>query len=281
MAGSSLAATKRRISSINTTLKITNAMKVVATAKLKTYKSKLGVGLDYALALKDILSRVLSSIDKDDPDNINNYAVGEKKLILLVTSTLGLCGAYNANILKEFYRLYEKGDEVLVIGSKGYDNLRFNGIKVDTKFISSFHAFDYSVSRQIGNELLKRFKTKSYKSVVVLGTEFVNSIIYKPIATTLFPVRIEGEKRRVETIEPSPEEVFKELLPQYINSLVYTILLNSLVSEFGSRRNAMESASDNADSIIQELRLVYNKARQAAITQEITEVVSGANASSN
>lgn len=256
-------------------------MKVVATAKLKTYKSKLGVGLDYAIALKEILSRVLSSIDKDDPDNINNYAVGDKKLILVVTSTLGLCGAYNANVLKEFHRLYKKGDEVMVIGSKGYDSLRFNGIEVDDKFVSAFHAFDYSVSRRIGNELLERFKSKAYKSVVVLGTEFINSILYRPIATTLFPVQIEGERRRVETIEPSPEAVFKELLPQYINSLVYTVLLNSLVSEFGSRRNAMESASDNADSITQELKLLYNKARQATITQEITEVVSGANASSN
>lgn len=279
MGSASLANTKRRIASVQATLKITSAMKVVATAKLKNYKSKLGDSLEYVDSLQAVVAKVLANLESDDPDNINRYAAGSKRLILLVTSSLGLCGSYNNAVLKEFGALYRPGDVVYVIGSKGEANLSFNKIAARIDFVESFHAFDYSVSRRLGNFLLDEFKTGAYSSVLVVGTQFVNSLVFRPLVRQLFPVELSDRAQSDSLIEPNPNKVFNRLLPQYVNALVYQILLNSLVSEYASRRNAMESASDNAEDLIKDLALEYNKARQAAITQEITEVVSGANAS--
>lgn len=276
MANSSLTAIKRRISSVKSTLKITSAMKVVATAKLKGYKEKLGQGDLYLNSLNDVLAKIIANLDSFDEDNINSYAYGNKKLIIVVSSSLGLCGAYNSNIYKLFNKTYSDGDEIIAIGTKISSYLRYRNIEFNDKFVHLFQSFDYSISRHLGNYIIDKFKTRSYSSVIIVGTRFINSLNFKNEVRQILPVIKNEEEISSTIIEPNPHKVYEKLLPQYINSTIYNTLLNSIVSEYASRRNAMENATDNGEEIIEELTLNYNKARQAAITQEITEVVAGA-----
>ncbi len=277
MSSSSLSQTKRRISSVRATLKITSAMKVVSTAKLKTYRDKLGQGDSYLNSLNSVLAKIIANLDSFDDDNINSCSVGEKNLIILVSSSLGLCGAYNNNVFKLFQELYKDGDDVIAIGTKSESYLRYRKIPYNERFVHSFRAFDYSVSRSLGKFIIKEFRKRQYKKAILIGTKFINSLSFKAECKNILPVEV-GEKNLSSTIiEPDAHSVYRTLLPQYVNSIIYNTLLNSIVCEYASRRNAMENASDNAENIIDELTLTYNKARQAAITQEITEVVSGAN----
>lgn len=276
MANSSLTSIKRRISSVKSTLKITSAMKVVSTAKLKTYKDKLGQGDLYLSSLNSTLAKIIANLDCSDDDNINSYAQGDKKLIILVTSSLGLCGAYNSNIFKKFASIYKSGDEIIAIGTKSASYLSYRNIEYTKDYVHLFHTFDYSVSRKLGNYIIKRFKTREFGEVVIIGTKFINSLNFKVESKTILPVTNDKEEITNIVIEPDAKTVYNKILPQYINSNLYNILLNSVVCEYASRRNAMDSATNNGEDIIEELTLNYNKARQAAITQEITEVVAGA-----
>lgn len=276
----SLSATKKRINSINTTKKITNAMKLVATAKLKTAKNKLGDNRRYVEELQALLGDAMKSLESGSELDLNKFAKGDKTLFLVITSSMGLCGGYNLSIYKKFIPLYQNGDEIEIIGDKGYSYLTFNGYKVNDSYINALTGFDYAVARKIGKDLLSRFKTGKYKKIVLVGTMFINQLVFEPTVLTLFPFEAtpgKGNTSNVE-IEPSPEKIISTLIPQYINSVVYSLMLNSYVSEQASRRNAMENATDNADELVEDLKLEYNKARQTSITQEITEVVSGANA---
>lgn len=276
---SSLSATKKRIASVNTTKKITNAMKLVATAKLKGAKDKLGDNKRYVEELQKLLGDAMRTLDPGSSLDFNRFSKGDKTLFVVVTSSLGLCGGYNLNVYKKILPLYQEGDEIEVIGEKGLFYLTFNGYKVKDTYIDALTAFDYSVARKIGRDLLNKFKSGQYKRIVIVGTRFVNSLVFEPMAITLFPFEATpgtGAPSEIE-MEPDAKTIVNTLVPQYINSVINSVLLNSLVSEYASRRNAMESATDNAEELVEELHLEYNKARQSSITQEITEVVSGAN----
>lgn len=276
----SLSATKKRIASVNATKKITNAMKLVATAKLKTYKNRLGDSRGYVLELQRLLGDAMRSLEPGSHLDLNGFAAGEKTLYVVITSNMGLCGGYNLNIYKKFLPLYRDGDDIEIIGEKGYAYLTFSGYRVLDRYSTALSAFDYSVARRLGRDLLERWKSRRYRSIVLIGTRFVNSLVFEPTALTLFPFAAApgvGEPSTME-LEPDAATIINRLIPQYVNSVCYSLLLNSLVSEQASRRNAMESATDNAEDLVDELRIEYNKARQAFITQEITEVVSGANA---
>lgn len=255
-------------------------MKLVATAKLKSSKSKLGDNRRYVVELQRLLGDAMRSLEPGSSLDLNRYAAGTRTLFVVITSSMGLCGGYNLNVYKKFLPLYHEGDEIEIIGDKGYAYLTFNGYAVQDTYLNALSGFDYSVARKIGRELLHRFRSGRYAKIVIVGTRFVNSLVFEPTALTLFPFEAtpgQGESLEVE-MEPDPKTIVTALIPQYVNSVVYSLLLNSLVSEQASRRNAMENATDNAEEIVEELKLEYNKARQAAITQEITEVVSGANA---
>ena len=187
-----------------------------------------------------------------------------------------MCGAYNSNIFKKFASIYKNGDEIIAIGTKSASYLSYRNIEYTKDYVHLFHAFDYSVSRKLGNYIIKRFKTREFGEVVIIGTKFINSLNFKVESKTILPVTNDKEEITNIVIEPDAKTVYNKILPQYINSNLYNILLNSVVCEYASRRNAMDSATNNGEDIIEELTLNYNKTRQAAITQEITEVVAGA-----
>ena len=281
---SGLQATKRRINSVDSTKKITKAMKLVATAKLKTWNNKLQGNNVYASSLHSLMNVLLKSISQDDKELVFGKSESNSTLFIIITSTLGLCGGYNYNLYKEVVPYINKDkDQVLVIGTKGLSYFKRNGYNVDSKFVNALQDYDYNLVRKMNNHIMSKLKLNEIGNIKIAYTAFKNSITFIPKIEEIYPIsEIEGEeisrKELDMLIEPSPIVVLENLVPLYIESLINSRLIESSVSEQASRSNAMESATDNAEEIINKLQIQYNKARQQAITQEITEIVGGANA---
>ena len=284
----SLQATKRRIASVNSTKKITKAMQLVATAKLKSMKKNLESTSLYAEEVRTMISLLFNRIPSDEFSSIfdlgNEYREG--KIYLIISSTLGLCGGYNYNLFKEILPEIDKEKDLLVvIGSKGVSYFKSRGYNVDSTFINATSDFSYDIIDKIIKHVLSIYKTKNYELIRIGYTHFKNQITFIPKISDLFPFSsldssLEGFTRKEKDmiVEPDPISVVKKLLPLYLKSILYANMNEAFVSEYASRRNAMESATDNAEEIVSSLQIEFNKARQAAITQEITEVVGGANA---
>ena len=283
---SGLQATKRRINSVDSTKKITKAMKLVATAKLKTWKNKLQGNNEYATSLHSLMNVLLKSISQDDRELVFGKSDSKSTLFIVITSTLGLCGGYNYNLYKEVVpHINKETDQVLVIGTKGLSYFTRNGYKVDSRFVNALQDYDYNQIRKLNNHIMTKLKLNEIGNIKIAYTSFKNSITFIPKIEEIYPIsEIEGEeisRKELEMlIEPSPIIVLENLVPLYIESLINSRFIESSVSEQASRSNAMESATDNAEEIINKLQIQYNKARQQAITQEITEIVGGANAQS-
>lgn len=283
---SGLQQTKRRINSVNSTKKITNAMKLVATAKLKTWKNKLQGNNEYASSLHSLMNVLLKSISQEDKEKVFGESKSSSTLFIIVTSTLGLCGGYNYNLYKEVIpQINKENDKILIIGTKGNNYFSRNGYNVDSSFINALQDYDYNQVRKMNNHIMSMLHLGEIGSIKIAFTSFKNSITFIPKIEEIYPIsEIEGEeitrKEMEMLIEPSPIVVLENIVPLYIESLINSRLIESSVSEQASRSNAMESATDNAEEIINKLQIEYNKARQQAITQEITEIVGGANAQS-
>lgn len=284
--GESLVNTKRRIATIRSTEKITKAMKLVASVKYQRWKKMYDENQAYAIGMQNTMIRTLSGVDFSEsskPDILTSYP-SEKTLYIIVTSTLGLCGAYNYNLFKAIDPVLKPGDELFLIGQKGYSHFNNKGYVINDKFINLLDQFTYSAVRRMRHEILRLYKTKNYSKVVLVYTEYKNSLTFTPCLHTLVPIdpKAEGSDAKEDlmapVLEPNAEEVLKQILPHYLDASIYHKLMESEISELASRRNAMETATDAADKIQSQLQLEYNKARQNAITQEITEVVAGANA---
>ena len=281
---SGLQATKRRINSVDSTKKITKAMKLVATAKLKTWKNKLQGNNVYASSLHSLMNVLLKSISQDDKELVFGKSESDSTLFIIITSTLGLCGGYNYNLYREVVPYINKDkDQVLVIGTKGLSYFKRNGYNVDSKFVNALQEYDKNLVRKMNNHIMSKLKLNEIGNIKIAYTAFKNSITFIPKIEEIYPIsEIEGEeisrKELDMLIEPTPIVVLENLVPLYIESLINSRLIESSVSEQASRSNAMESATDNAEEIINKLQIQYNKARQQAITQEITEIVGGANA---
>lgn len=272
-----LQATKRRIESVNSTKKITNAMKLVATAKLKTWKNKLESSSRYADSMKLLLNNIFSVLNEEDFEkNDESLPI----LYIVVTSSLGLCGGYNYNLFKKLTPMIEKDDYLLIIGSRGVNYFGIRNYNINRDFEEALTAFDYQSAQEIGNFILSEYRLKKYSKVRIAYTHYHNSITFISKVEDLLPLTPPKDKNINSEMlfEPSPKTILDQVMPLYLKSVIYGHMIESLVSEQASRRNAMESASDNAEEIVDKLHLEYNKARQSAITQEITEVVSGANA---
>lgn len=283
---SGLQATKRRINSVDSTKKITKAMKLVATAKLKTWKNKLQGNNEYASSLHSLMNVLLKSISQEDKESFFGQNNSTSTLYIVITSTLGLCGGYNYNLYKEVVPLIDKeNDKVLIIGTKGLGYFKRNGFNVDDTFVNALQDYDYNVIRKMNKHIMSMLHLNKVGKIKIAYTAFKNSITFIPNIEEVYPItEIEGQeitrKEEQMLIEPSPLVVLENLVPLYIESLINSRMIESSVSEQASRSNAMESATDNAEEIINKLQIQYNKARQQAITQEITEIVGGANAQS-
>ena len=270
--------TKRRIASVKSTKKITEAMELVATVKLKKFKNKMEANQFYVREIENIISHLFGVLD--DSENVYlKPGKGEKNLVVVINSNLGLCASYNSNIFNFVNaNLNKDEDELMTIGIKGEVNYERAGFSLNKEYSFLNEKLEYSDVVKLGRLLHSEFLKGKFKSIKLLYTKYVNSLKFEPTLITLFPL---GNKEKNVSIgyepiyDPNLKTLIDELVPIWLTSSLYQKLIESTVSEQASRRTAMENANDNADEIIDKLTIEFNKARQAAITQEILEVVAG------
>ena len=276
---------KRRIRSVESTKKITKAMELVATSKLRKTRNQLEQSKPYYTNVALMTAEILANCkgDNDSVYLIENNDV-KKDVYVVIASSLGLCGGYNANIFKEIKDVIKPDDYVYSIGSKATSYLTKNhqGI-TDSKYESLSTTFNFKDIINLVNELTRMYREKEIRKIKIVYTEFVNNLTFKPRIVTLLPIdpddfdHIEISKKAT-LLEPSSQEVLDNLIPMYLQAVIYGYVIESSTSENAARRISMENATDNADELTEQLLLKYNQARQTAITNEISEIVAGANA---
>lgn len=276
---------KRRIRSVESTKKITKAMELVATSKLRKTRNQLEQSKPYYTNVALMTAEILANCkgDNDSVYLIENNGV-KKDVYVVIASSLGLCGGYNANIFKEIKDVIKPDDYVYSIGSKATSYLTKNhqGI-TDSKYESLSTTFNFKDIINLVNELTRMYREREIRKIKIVYTEFVNNLTFKPRIVTLLPIdpddfdHIEISKKAT-LFEPSSQEVLDNLIPMYLQAVIYGYVIESSTSENAARRISMENATDNADELTEQLLLKYNQARQTAITNEISEIVAGANA---
>lgn len=273
---------KRRIKSVDSTKKITKAMELVATAKLRKTKQRMEESRPYYHQIREIVLEILNN-NEGSTDSPYLVANEEGKIAyIIISSSLGLCGGYNSNIFKEADKQVVNDDLIIPIGTKALYHYR-KYPNLITKYSNLENNLDYTEVSQLVSDLTEMYLTKKIAKIKIVYTEFINNLTYRPKTLTLLPVDIDDfsatEKTNKQTLfEPSVEEVLAKLIPMYLEANIFGFLNESVTSENASRRTSMENANDNAEELREELLLKYNQARQTAITNEISEIVAGANA---
>lgn len=280
---SNMQSIKRRIKSVESTEKITKAMQLVATSKLRKTRNQLEELKPYYSKVQETVAQILES----NKGMIDNPYLQENKdghtVYIVITSSLGLCGGYNSNIFKTMNEVLQKDDEIYMIGTKGLSYLHHRQMNCHDEYISLNSSLEFKDIVRMVNELTRRYKDKEISKIKIIYTQFVNNLTFTPRVVDLLPVSTDEFKdikgTHKETLfEPSPSAVLNSLIPMYLQSVIYGYLVESVTSENASRRTSMENATDNAQELIEDLLLKYNQARQTAITNEISEIVAGANA---
>ena len=279
-----------RISSISSTMQITRAMKMVSAAKLKKAQDAIVMLRPYSEKLQEIIQNVNSS---SDPDQVSIYAQKrevKKVLFIAVTSNRGLAGAFNSNIVKELNVQFQNNSqyeiEVLTIGKKAYDAVR-RSRTVFSNESSVFDKLSFDVVSNLTETVMSNYREGKFDEVYVIYNKFVNAATQEVITEKVLPIsmsEVDAKDTQVETdyiFEPNKAEILDNLIPKSIKTQVFKAVLDSVASEHGARMTAMHKATDNAQELKNDLVIFYNKARQAAITNEILEIVSGAEALKN
>ncbi|MCQ2791974.1 MAG: ATP synthase F1 subunit gamma [Bacilli bacterium] len=277
---STLIKTKRRINSVTGTRKITNAMELVSSVKLKRFRDAMMRGNDYVNTIKNTVARLSSFVSKEDIDFDEESIKSNKRLFIIVNSNLGLCAHYNDDIFNYASKLIKEEDEIIPIGLKGYHHYLHLGFRVNDEFVSLNEKVNFDDVNRFAHFIFHLYESKKYKEIRIIFMQYVNSLISRPDNEKLLPREIVNnlpEELLPPVIEPNPKALLKELEPIYLASSIYQAILVSQVSEQSYRNNAMRNATDNADELLDKLKIEYNKQRQGAITQEIAEVVFGAN----
>lgn len=284
---------RTRLNSVKSTKQITSAMKMVAASKLRKAQDKILRLRPYAGKLYEILVGISTRIDESD--NSNSYSrlsEPEKVLLIVVTSNRGLCGAFNANVIKETRRVISEkyADQqssgnlsLMTIGKKGADFFRKQGFTIVQDHSQVFDDLTFENVNMIALEVMESFLKGEYDRIEFIYNQFKNAAIQILTNEQFLPVVNDSKEDENQTLsdyiyEPTKEEIIEELIPKTLKVQFYKNILDSFVAEHGARMTAMHMATDNATEIIRDLTLEYNKARQASITNQILEVVSGAEA---
>ena len=282
---------KRRIGGVKNTQKITKAMKMVAAARLNRAQENIINARPYSRKLTEVLSQLLA-VEKNYEHPLLKDKGDEKVAIIPVTSDRGLCGAFNMNIITSVEKLIsdEYSDQInnnnlslYCIGKKARDYFVNHEFNVAQGFTGIFSDLKFDFVSQLNKELTSSFLNGDLDKIIVVYNRFKSVAQQEVIQLELYPIKPEvaedSEQKAIDYIfEPDKASIINTLLPRYLNAQMWTILLNSYAAELGARMTAMEMASENAEEMIQSLQLTYNKRRQASITNEILEIVSGANA---
>lgn len=277
---------RNRITSVGSTMQITNAMKMVAAAKLKRAQDAIIQMRPYANKLRELMDNVSASMDEEVGGDFTQKREVKNVLIITVTSNRGLAGAFNSNVVKESVRVAKedfqgKNVSYLTIGKKGNDLIKrdFTVYRNDSTL---WDDFNFSNASEIAEFVMQAFKEKEFDEVRLIYNHFKNAATQHVMNEQFLPISIDTAKE-VETavdyiFEPNKVEILLELIPKTLKIQLFKALLDSNASEHGARMTAMHKATDNAGELQRELKLQYNKARQAAITNEILEIVGGADA---
>lgn len=284
MASGNMKDIKRRIKSVESTMQITKAMELVASSKLRKAKEKA----DKARPYFDALYETMCEIQAENPSFLSPFtrkAGDGKSLLVVIAGDRGLAGGFNSNIFKLAQaRIDELGGkdktDIIAIGKKAVEYFG----KREFNMLGSYPDFSENIrihqANDIAGEIVDKYVKGIYERVELFYTEYVSSITQQAVTKKMLPVELDGQKKVSKALpiyEPSAGQVFNHIVPRYVTGMIFGACVESFASEQASRRNAMENASDNASEMISSLSLMYNRARQASITQEITEIVGGAN----
>ena len=274
---------RNKIKSIKSIQQVTNAMKMVAAAKLRKSQEDMEKARPYTNSIEEMINHLIPDIDRSLLSILETREV-KKKLFIVVSADRGMAGAFNSNIIKKTeQKVLEFGNEdslLICIGKKSHDYFKRRDFNIIKSYRDFWNTLDVSDALSIGDMIVEKYLSKEIDSVEVIYNEFISVASQKIICKTFLPITYDhNEKESCDLLyEPSKAQVVKTLVPKHLNVQLWQFLLESNASEQAARMVAMENATDNAGEIISDLSIEYNKARQAAITTEIIEIVSGANA---
>lgn len=280
---------RNRIKSVQNTQQITKAMKMVSAAKLRRAQDAIVQMRPYARKLQEVLSNIVSSSEGDFGSSLAVERAPDRILMIVITSDRGLSGAYNANVIKlakstireKYSAQFAKGNvQIWSIGKKGYEHFFKNKYKTDETYRDLFLRLSFENTQAIAQAAVKAFEQKEYDVVEIVYSEFRNAATQRFTVERFLPIpkvqKKEGAKKADFIFEPAKEVLIAELMPKILNTQLYKAVLDAHASEHGARMTAMDKATENANELLKNLRISYNRARQAAITTELTEIVSGA-----
>ncbi|MCQ2794502.1 MAG: ATP synthase F1 subunit gamma [Bacilli bacterium] len=272
-----LVKTRRRINSVKTTRKITNAMEMVASVKLWRYWRVMSHSSAFIRSIEEIIVHLQNELPPEDIFNQKRQG----RLIVVVNSNIGLCAGYNNDIFRFANGILKPTDRIIPIGLKGKSHYKNLDYQFDDTYTTLNDKINFGEIAKFALSLYEQFYRFNYESIHIVYMDYLASMVYKPTIEQLLPLKKPAQMNTSAllgpVIEPNAQTLLKQILPTYLANKIYHALLVAQVSEQASRRVAMKNATNNATDILDKLQLEYNKARQNAITQEITEVVAGGN----
>ena len=277
---------QRRIRSVQSTQKITRAMKLVAAAKLRRAQERILSARPYATKMAELLGNLVSGTDTGHP--LMEQREGPRRQIVIITADRGLAGAFNTNVIRRAVELVRESSSaevtLVVVGRKARDFFRRRATTIKRDMIGFWDRLAYSHAVELADYFMQQYLDSEVDEVVLLYTEFRSVTMQRPVRVQLLPIP-HGEVEAAESAapvdyiyEPSPEAILGDLLPRHVRMQVYRALMESLAGEYGARMTAMEAATKNAKEMIDVLTIQYNKARQEKITKELLDIVGGAEA---
>ena len=277
---------RKRIKSVKSIQQVTSAMKMVAAAKMRRAQENMEKSRPYSSRLAELLNMLIPEIDRRLMPELNVREV-KKTLFVVVTADRGMAGAFNTNVLREAHKAIDKAgqenSEIICIGKKSVGYFKNRNYPIAVEYVDFWNDLEYSHAMKIGDEIISRYINGAVDQVQVIYNRFVNVARQEIKNETFLPMSYDPEARDSDynperLFEPSKEAVVKTIIPRYLNTQIWQLLLESNASEQAARMLAMENATSNANDMIKDLKLQFNKARQTAITTEMLEIVSGAEA---
>ncbi|HSK12875.1 MAG TPA: ATP synthase F1 subunit gamma [Phnomibacter sp.] len=280
---------RNRITSVQSTQQITKAMKMVSAAKLRRAQDAIQQMRPYARKMQDMLSNIVSNTEVETGSALTTARPVQNVLFILITSDRGLCGGYNANLIKlaqqtitdRYAEQKKKGNiTIWALGKKGYEAMMKTGYKTVDTYRDIFHHLTFEAVQACAKDAVKAYLNNEFDVVEIVYSEFKNAATQRFQLERFLPIpKIEAKPGAAKTdfiFEPNKEQLLAEMMPKILNTQLFKAALDAFASEHGARMTAMDKATENANELLKALKLSYNRARQAAITTELTEIVSGA-----
>ncbi len=278
---------RSRIASVASTMQITSAMKMVSAAKLKRAQDKIVQMRPYAEKLTQLLGDLTKNLDPAEGGDFSKQRPVKNNLIVTITSNRGLCGGFNANVIKKAIQIYDKdrNTDILSIGKKSSEFFQKNNYNLISSHDDIYNNLSFDSVASLASEIMDKFTRGDYDRISLIYNQFKNAATQNLLVEDFLPIKLTEDNVDLAAsdyiFEPKEQEIVQHLIPKALKTQLFKALLDSLASEHGARMTAMHKATDNASDLKDDLTLSYNKARQAAITGEILEIVGGAEALNN